>query len=104
MAPTKKPTTKKEVNLNPITSIVSFEQFKKHPVAAVAFLCIVGMSYLYMDAKNQAKDAMISCTTEVQKLRTDVERLTERVRVSDSISAAALSQIKVFQQLGKIPE
>ena len=35
---------------------VSFEQFKKNPVAAVAFCMLAAVSYLYLDLKSGYKD------------------------------------------------
>jgi hypothetical protein len=82
-----------KVPLNPITSIVSFEQFKKSPVAAVAFLCICGMSFLYYRGES-----------EREKMWNIVATQNEKIRKSDSTSAAALSQIQILKKLKQIPE
>jgi hypothetical protein len=82
-----------KVALNPITSIVSFEQFKKSPVAAVAFLCICGMSFLYYRGES-----------EREKMWNIVATQNEKIRKSDSTSAAALSQIQILKKLKQIPE
>ena len=59
---------------------VSFDQFKKNPVAAIAFLCIIGMGYLYVDARS-ANNAVIEACRSNDKAKT--ERIT---KLEDDVS------------------
>lgn len=53
---------------------VSFSQFVKNPIAAVSFLSLIGMVYLYMDVRN-AGIATIEACTEREKIQN--ERITK---------------------------
>jgi hypothetical protein len=83
---------------------VSFDQFVKNPVAAVAFCMLLAVGYLYMDQKSATEKVMDDCRAETRELKTMVFEMKDQVRRSDSISSAALSQINILKKLGKIPE
>jgi|TARA_R100000093_G_scaffold70716_2_gene44541 hypothetical protein len=61
---------------------VSFSQFVKNPIAAVTFLSLIAMVYLYVDSRNAYSAQIEACThrEEIQneritKLEGDLERL-----------------------------
>jgi hypothetical protein len=53
---------------------VSFEQFKKSPIAAIAFLSVIGITYLYIDQKNMSKSSMGNCEEEKRGLMKTIEK------------------------------
>jgi hypothetical protein len=69
---TKKPEPKKiEAG---IKMPVSFEQFKKSPIAAIAFLSVIGITYLYMDQKKMSQNSMGNCEEEKRGLMKTIEK------------------------------
>ena len=55
----------------------SFAEFVKSPFAAIALLCIIGMSYLYIDAKNAHEEVIENCrlSEDVAILQTKIIEL-----------------------------
>lgn len=47
---------------------ISFEQFKKNPTAAIAFLLVIGVGYLYIDNKTVYAQQLDDCKTRIEKL------------------------------------
>lgn len=64
---------------------VNFAQFVKNPIAAVTFLSLIAMVYLYTDAKASHQAQINACTereqqqnTRITKLEGDLERLQNK--------------------------
>ncbi len=100
---TKTTRPKKKIEVSTPKFPVSFEQFKKNPVAAVAFCMLIAVGYLYYDQKDMASSSMEECRKETKELKQMVVDLQEKYRRSDSMMSAANSKILVLQQLNKIP-
>jgi hypothetical protein len=54
---------------------VSFEQFKKNPIAAVSFCMLLAVSYLYMDLRSgyalkRSDSCLASAMTEIRIMQT----------------------------------
>jgi hypothetical protein len=58
--------TVKKPSANPLP--ISFDQFRKNPVAGVAFLALVGVSYLYMDLRSGNQQQIDECRKEMAVL------------------------------------
>jgi len=99
-----KPEEKKEISIGGFKLPVSYEQFVKNPVAAVAFCMLLAVGYLYIEQKSTYNDIIVKQGRELDILKIEVSELKERIRRSDSLLSAATSKIGVFQQLGKIPQ
>ena len=112
MAITKKPTVKKrttrskpsitETATNAIKMPISFKEFAKKPVAGIAFICITGIGYLYIDVKKTFTENSI-----VQKQRIDKLEYRDSVKTSilmkaDSSLSASNMRLSVLESLGKI--
>lgn len=81
---------------------VSFKDFAKNPVVGTLFIAICGIGYIYMDAKGQNDAILDAQNKKISVLELKVDKLVERVRVSDSLMSSAQSKIKTLQELGKI--
>ena len=92
----KKPT----LSSNPLP--VSFQDFAKKPVAAVAFLCICGISYLFVDLKGTFKDNADRNNLRIEKLEYRDSIKTEALRRCDSALASTTSKLQVLSDLNKI--
>ena len=57
---------------------VSFEQFKKNPVSAIAFLLVLGVGYLYMDVKTSFNERITELKTEITELKNDYKDLQDK--------------------------
>jgi uncharacterized membrane-anchored protein YhcB (DUF1043 family) len=66
---------------------VSFEQFQKNPVAAIAFVALVAIGYLYVDQKMMNSKVDDRCQTRVNELEVKVDKYTEHIRKLDSALA-----------------
>lgn len=52
---------------------VSFNQFKKYPVAAVAFLCVFGIIYLYKDKQKTDTKGLDNCIEDNRNLERKID-------------------------------
>ena len=57
---------------------VSFEQFKKNPIAAIAFLLVIVVAYLYVDVKTVLNERIDELKIEVSSLKNDYEDLQDK--------------------------
>jgi len=58
---------------------VSFDQFKKSPVTAIAFVLIIVVGYLYVDNKMVHSQQLNEHKTRIEKLEADELRLEEKL-------------------------
>ena len=58
---------------------VSFDQFKKSPVTAIAFVLIVVVGYLYVDNKMVYAQQLDEHKGRIEKLEADELRLEEKL-------------------------
>jgi len=66
---------------------VSFDQFQKNPVAALAFILMVAIGYLYIDQKMTSGKTDERCQTRVNELEVKVDKYVEHIRRLDSALA-----------------
>jgi hypothetical protein len=81
MATTKKPVTKKTATKKVVDTAsgavklpVSFNQFRKYPIAAVAFLCVFGIIYVYKDMKAGSSKGIDNCIEDNRNLQKTVDK------------------------------
>lgn len=80
MATTKKPTRAKstaketaEAASEAIKLPVNFNQFRKYPIAAVAFLCVFGIIYLYKDKQKTDTKGLDNCIENTKMLEKKID-------------------------------
>ena len=93
-------TVKKQVNANALP--ISFDQFRKNPVAGVAFLALVGISYMYYDAKSSQSADKAAAMARIEKLEAKVEKLTNTVRTLDSALASTSTELRIINTVKKL--
>jgi hypothetical protein len=96
--------TSKKIEVSGPKLPVSFEQFSKNPVAAVAFCMLLAVGYLYIDGKANYNKLIEDQGNKIASLEQRIIILTDQIRRSDSLLSAATSKIAVLEQLGKIPK
>ena len=75
---------------------ISFTEFKKNPIAAVAFCMLLIVGYLYYDSENTKKAIILKCENENLKLGHRVETMERQRKVSDSLLAVYSYEIKFY--------
>jgi hypothetical protein len=74
----KKPSTKGTSIIDKATDAVkmpiSFEQFVKNPVLGVAFVCLIGIGYVYIDLKKGNDKRDTSCETDKKDCKATIDK------------------------------
>ena len=83
---------------------VSFDQFRKNPIAAVAFCMLLGVSYLYMDLRSGYKEQIEKANQKIEALDVKIDKLTYALKRSDSCLASAMTEIRIMQTMKKLWE
>ena len=58
---------------------VSFDQFKKNPIAAIAFLLVIVVGYLYIDNKAVHSQQLEEHKYRIEKLELEEEELENKL-------------------------
>jgi len=77
---------------------VSFDQFQKNPVAAIAFIALVAIGYLYVDQKMTSETIDDRCQTRVSELEVKVDKYVEHIRRLDSALAYTSAKNEMLLQ------
>lgn len=93
-------TATKKVSAN--TLPVSFEQFRKNPVAAVAFCMLAAVGYLYYDLRNGYKDQIDNSNKKIDNLDVKIEKLGVALKKSDSALSAAITELRIINTMKKL--
>ncbi len=83
---------------------VSFEQFKKNPIAAVSFCMLLAVSYLYMDLRSGYKEQIEKANQKIELLDVKIDKLSYALKRSDSCLASAMTEIRIMQTMKKLWE
>ena len=91
---------KKAPNANPLP--VSFDQFRKNPVAAVAFCMLLAVSYLYMDLRANNQTQIDECKKEIVALRAEQKQAYKMLKTADSALSAAITELRIINSMKKL--
>lgn len=91
-------TIKKTPNAFPVT----FDQFKKNPIAAVAFCMLVAVSYLYYDVKTGYADQIRISNEKMNNLELKIDKMNSALKKSDSALAAAITELRIINTVKKL--
>ena len=81
---------------------VNFDQFRKNPVAAVAFCMLLAVGYLYIDLRSGYKEQIEQANAKIEMLDTKIDRLSYALKKSDSCLASAMTEIRIMQTMKKL--
>ena len=81
---------------------VSFDQFRKNPIAAVAFCMLLAVSYLYVDLRSGYKEQIEKSNQKIDALDIKIDKLTYALKRSDSCLASAMTEIRIMQTMRKL--
>lgn len=81
---------------------IGFSDFRKNPVAGVAFCMLVAVSYLYYDGKTSYLDQIEKSNQKIEALELKVDRMNAALKKSDSALAAAITELRIINAVKKI--
>jgi hypothetical protein len=81
---------------------VSFDQFRKNPIAAVAFCMLLAVSYLYFDLRSGYKEQIEKANQKIDAMDIKIDKLTYALKKSDSCLAATMTEIRIMQTMKKL--
>jgi hypothetical protein len=81
---------------------VSFSEFKKNPVAAVAFCMLLAVGYLYIDLRSGYKEQIDKANAKIEMLDVKIDKLTYALKRSDSCLASAMTEIRIMQTMKQL--
>jgi hypothetical protein len=81
---------------------ISFSEFRKNPVAAVAFCMLLAVSYLYVDLRSGYKEQIDKSNQKIDALDIKIDKLTYALKRSDSCLASAMTEIRIMQTMKKL--
>ena len=90
----------KNVSTNPLP--IKFSEFKKNPVAAVAFCMLVAVSYLYMDLRSSNQTQIDECRKEMAVLRSEQKEAYRALKTADSALSAAITELRIINSMKKL--
>jgi hypothetical protein len=90
----------KKMSANPLP--VNFSEFRKNPVAAVAFCMLLAVSYLYVDLRSGYKEQIEKSNQKIDALDIKIDRLSYALKKSDSALAAAITEIRIMNTMKKL--
>jgi hypothetical protein len=92
--------TVKKPSANPLP--ISFDQFRKNPVAGVAFCMLLAVGYLYIDLRAGYKEQIEKSNQKIDALDIKIDRLSYALKKSDSALAAAITEIRIMNTMKKL--
>jgi hypothetical protein len=93
-------TPKVKPNANPLP--ISFSEFRKNPVAAVAFCMLLAVSYLYMDLRANNQTQIDECRKEMAVMRAEQKQAYKMLKTADSALSAAITELRIINSMKKL--
>lgn len=90
----------KKISTSPLP--ISFSDFRKNPVAGVAFCMLLAVSYLYYDGKTSYLDQIEKSNQKIDALEIKVDRMGAALKKSDSALAAAITELRIINAVKKL--
>ena len=81
---------------------VSFDQFRKNPIAAVAFCMLLAVSYLYMDLRANNQAQIDECRKEMAVMRAEQKQAYKMLKTADSALSAAITELRIINSMKKL--
>ena len=92
--------TAPKVKTNPLP--ISFDDFKKNPVAGVAFCMLLAVSYLYMDLRASNQEQIDECRKEMAVLRAEQRQAYKLLKTADRALSAAITELRIINSMKKL--
>jgi len=77
-------------------SPVSFSEFSKNPISAVAFIMLGVVGFLYYDSEATKKELIINCKKENEILSSKLEGMQRQIKKNDSLLAVLTFENTIY--------
>jgi hypothetical protein len=81
---------------------VSFSEFQKNPVAAVAFCMLLVVGYLYVDLRSGYTDQIEKSNKKIDALEVTIDKMAYALKRSDSALSAAITELRIINTVKKL--
>ena len=81
---------------------VTFEQFSKNPVAAVAFCMLLVVGYLYVDLRSGYTEQIDKANNKIDALEIKIDKMAYALKRSDSALSAAITKLRIINTVKKL--
>lgn len=79
-----------------MTLPVTFNEFKKNPIAAVTFCMLIVVAYLYYDSESTKQGILKKCESDNEKMSERIAVMERQLKQSDSLLAVYSYEIKFY--------
>jgi hypothetical protein len=90
----------KKISASPLP--IGFDQFRKNPVAAVAFCMLAAVGYLYYDLRDGYKDQIEKSNQKIDALDLKIDKLGYALKKSDSALSSAITELRIINTMKKL--
>jgi hypothetical protein len=90
----------KKISASPLP--IGFDQFRKNPVAAVAFCMLAAVGYLYYDLRDGYKDQIQKSNQKIDALDLKIDKLGYALKKSDSALSSAITELRIINTMKKL--
>jgi len=77
-------------------SPVSFSEFSKNPISAIAFIMLGVVGFLYYDSEATKKELIINCKKENEILSYKLEGMQRQIKKNDSLLAVLTFENTIY--------
>jgi hypothetical protein len=81
---------------------VSFSEFKKNPIAAVAFCMLLAVSYLYVDLRSGYTEQIDKANKKIDAMEIKIDKMAYALKRSDSALSAAITELRIINTVKKL--
>jgi archaellum component FlaF (FlaF/FlaG flagellin family) len=81
---------------------VTFEQFSKNPVAAVAFCMLLVVGYLYVDLRSGYTEQIDKANQKIDAMEIKIDKMAYALKRSDSALSAAITELRIINTVKKL--
>lgn len=81
---------------------ITFEEFRRNPIAGVTFLMLMVVSFLYYDQRETTNEIILELRTERKEQAIKIDNLTIQLKRTDSALAVAVTELRILTKLGRL--
>jgi hypothetical protein len=94
--------SKSKLNLNPVTSVMSFREFSKDPIKGTMFLVIIGITVLYVDIRGNFNNQIDSQGARITNLEFKDSLKTQALIECKTALSSTTTKLETLDALGAI--
>jgi hypothetical protein len=94
--------SKSKLNLNPVTSVMSFREFSKDPIKGTMFLVIIGITVLYVDIRGNFNNQINSQDARITNLEYKDSLKTQALIECKTALSSTTTKLETLDAMGAI--